>query len=294
MNISVNGKTFDYIKGFTGVDHQRALFDNLAGETFGGLSFEGWYRAGLWPDSSVPYMLTNGNTAVAALLVMYLTIRIGGIDKRCAQLSTVMCRKSHRGMGLMRFIMERALEDTRGCDMVFLYGNDSVTSFYPRFGFAAQTEYEYTAPLCGAGSAVPLHINDEEDENFILSMCGQANGFAYAQFPDAHGIASFRCRYGMGDMAMLCKELGVMGIIEHQGDTMICHELLGGGGDLTRALSAFALPQTKRVVLSFKPLDGTGFTAREYHEEDTTLFIHRDHENLFNGQQMRFSELYRA
>ena len=42
----------------------RKSFDALAQKTFG-ISFEGWYRAGHWSDSYIPYVLAEGDTVLA-------------------------------------------------------------------------------------------------------------------------------------------------------------------------------------------------------------------------------------
>jgi len=43
--------------------------------------------------------------------------------------------------------METVLEEWKGnCDCIYLYANDSVVNFYPKFGFVSAYEYRYHVP----------------------------------------------------------------------------------------------------------------------------------------------------
>lgn len=60
----------------------RKSFDALAQKTFG-ISFEGWYRAGHWSDSYIPYVLAEGirclQTRPSTLWTFYGADRAGAI-----------------------------------------------------------------------------------------------------------------------------------------------------------------------------------------------------------------------
>ena len=55
-----------------------------------------------------------------------------------------MTDPDYRGKGYARLLMERVMEDIKDADGIYLYGNDSVAEFYPKFGFAESKEYFFS------------------------------------------------------------------------------------------------------------------------------------------------------
>ena len=88
----------------------RHSFNELAKKTFG-LNFEDWYQNGYWTDKYNPHSI---------------------------QLGTVMTDEAYRNRGLIRLIMEDIEKEYADkADGMYLFANDSVLSFYPKFGFVA-------------------------------------------------------------------------------------------------------------------------------------------------------------
>ena len=126
----------------------RESFFALARRVFG-LSFEEWHRAGWWTDRYVPYtMVYRDGSAAANVSVNRIDTVWRGEALRLVQLGTVMTAPEHRGKGLARSLMEAVLDDWgRTCDGVYLYANDTVLEFYPKFGFVPAREHVCTLPL---------------------------------------------------------------------------------------------------------------------------------------------------
>lgn len=124
-------------------DRQRAAFNALTRQTFG-FDFEDWYQAGHWGDFYIPHALFDGEKAVSNVSVNLMQFDICGEKKNYVQLGTVMTDEAYRGQGLNRQIMERVLEEYAGkADGIYLFGNDSVLDYYPKFGFRPAKEWEY-------------------------------------------------------------------------------------------------------------------------------------------------------
>ena len=73
MKCVINGTTFDYRKNFQDNKDLRYRLNRLAGETFGGLSFEKWYEQGFWTEKTTPYALFNDNNCVANIFATVFT-----------------------------------------------------------------------------------------------------------------------------------------------------------------------------------------------------------------------------
>ena len=116
-------------------DALRASFNELAGKVFG-LSFENWYQNGFWKDNYIPYSVVIDGKVVANVSVNRCDVNYNGETKSLIQLGTVMTDPDHRGKGYARELMEKIISDYEGkVDGMYLFANDSVTSFYPLFGF---------------------------------------------------------------------------------------------------------------------------------------------------------------
>lgn len=124
-------------------DVLRSSFNNLTEKTYG-FNFENWYENGCWRDLHIPYSLIYENKVVANVSVNIIDFLVLGEKKRYIQLGTVMTDKDYRNQGLCRKLMGIVLEEWENkCDMIYLFANDSVLDFYPKFGFVKSNEYQY-------------------------------------------------------------------------------------------------------------------------------------------------------
>ena len=133
--------------------HDRALrqsFNALAEQTFGGLNFENWYQMGYWGENYDPHSIVIDGKVVANVSVNRCDLVIGGQRKKIYQLGTVMTDPEYRNRGLGRAIMEALEPMLSQADGVYLFGNDSVVDYYPRFGFRRAAEITCRKRNCGS------------------------------------------------------------------------------------------------------------------------------------------------
>lgn len=128
-------------------DALRKAYNELAEQTFG-LNFESWYQSGYCGNSHIPYTLFDGTKAVSNISVNRMEIQYQGKVRNYIQLGTVMTDPAYRNQGLSRFLMGEVLKDWKeNCDAVFLFADQSVLDFYPRFGFERQMQYQYETKI---------------------------------------------------------------------------------------------------------------------------------------------------
>lgn len=141
----------EIIHGYRSNKALRDSFNVLAEQTFG-LNFENWYRLGYWGDNYDPWSVVIDGRVVANVSVNRTDLVIGGERKHLLQLGTVMTAEDCRGKGFSRAIMEHLEPLLSSADGVYLFGNDSVVDFYPKFGFVPGKEMAYSRQFHAAGA----------------------------------------------------------------------------------------------------------------------------------------------
>jgi len=115
------------------------LFDALINEVFG-FSFDVWLRRKLWDERYVSYSIIDDGKMLTNLCICDTAMKVGGKLFRAIQLGAVCTSKHARGKGLSKRLMERVMSDYADIP-AFLFANDSVIDFYPRFGFRQMQTY---------------------------------------------------------------------------------------------------------------------------------------------------------
>lgn len=270
-----------------------ASFNQLAKRNFG-ISFQevgGDYE---------PHVLIHESTVCANVSVNQIFFMINGEKKRYIQLGTVMTHEAHQNRGLSRFLIEEVVNQWKGkCDGIYLFANDSVLQFYPKFGFKQQEEYEYILPeVSGATKARlrPLDMKDAENVSLVQQKYCEGNPFSELYMVENEPIFSFYYEGLMMESIYFIEEFQVVVVAEEVDGTMICYDILGKtDATLEEVLSAVALQGKKReVTLGFTPTRKEGLVCQLHKEEDTTLFVHEDSESMIEGKYRMFPLLSHA
>ena len=105
------------------------------------------YQEGGWGTDYIPHVLADGQTVAANVSVNKMTFLHRGKRRQWIQLGTVMTHPDYRGNGLGRFLMEKILSEYKNSEAVYLFANDTVLDYYPKFGFQPSREFHCTFPL---------------------------------------------------------------------------------------------------------------------------------------------------
>ncbi len=168
----------------------RQSFNRLALQTWG-FDFEDWYQNGYWGTRYIPYAMVCQGQVVANVSVNLMTFAGPDGIHRYIQLGTVMTSPEYRLRGLSRRLMEEIDRDYEGkAEGFYLFANDSVLDFYPRFGYRAVKETGYSMALpagtaeAGGGAAHNNAGNRSMQEPF-------STGIGSAQTRASSRIGSF-------------------------------------------------------------------------------------------------------
>lgn len=276
-------------------DTLRNSFIDLAIKTFD-LSFENWYNNGFWTDKYIPYVLVQNEKVIANASVNIINTIWKGKPKCYIQIGTVMTDMAYRNQGLSRRLINEILTEWKEkCDAVYLFANDMVLDFYPKFGFQKEVEYQYTMPITAiTGDFEKLNM-DKESSRELLKRCYQKmNPFSELPMKDNYELLMFYCADFMKDCVYYSKKHDAICIAMHEENTLICFDIFCDQNISMKALlSEIAESRTHRVILGFAPTD-TKECECEQIEGENTLFMLASKENVFANHKVMFPLLSHA
>ncbi len=272
----------------------RASFNKLAEKTFG-LNFENWYQNGFWKDNYIPYSVVLDGEVVSNVSVNACNMNYKGKEVKLIQLGTVMTDPDHRGKGYAGMLMEEVMKDYEGMvDGMYLFANDSVLEFYPRFGFKAGKEYQYSkdVTLSGENKAAPVPMNDKKDFDKMVEIFSTRSQNSAMYMVGNTGLYMFYLSQFMTENVFYISECDSYAVAEVEDDTLILHTIIGEGA-IDDVIKSFG-SQVKKALLCFTPKDPSGFEKNELHEEDTTFFTKGHFFEETQGEEYMFQAITHA
>lgn len=297
---------YDYCTNVKNNDTLRASFNELTRQTFC-FDFVGWYEAGQWGDFYIPHVLLDGEKVVSNVSVNIMQFDLQGVKKNYIQLGTVMTDNAYRGQGLNREIMERIMAEYKGkVDGIYLFGNDDVVNYYPKFGFKPAKEYEYYLSCGNAGEVEPYALEkvDMQDtaqaEKFYDFMhaykveAGQPNQNDAMYMSENVNLFQFWLGTGYGDNVYYLPEMNTYAILEVDGDRVVICQIFGKDEVDVLRLAKTVNESVSEVVLGYTPVHKEKYLVREHKEEDCTMFIIGEDLERIEQEKMMFPLLSHA
>lgn len=283
---------YNYVADYKLSDELRRSFNDLTEKTFS-FRFDTWYEKGFWGEKYIPHFLEDNGKVIANVSVNLMDFYMDGVKKHFIQLGTVM---TDRGQGLIRYIMERILEEYKDkTDGIYLFGNDSVLDFYPKFGFKKSEEYEYSKCVDSSNYKKTVELvtlADLERQNHFFGLAKQDiyNG---RFIMDNIGILAFYT-VAIDSSVYYLKEENAYIIAEIDKDILYLQQIISDHlVNLDVVISSFG-SEFHQVVLGFTPLERGGYEIKERKEEDTTLFIMGEDLREIAKKQLMFPVLSHA
>lgn len=242
----------------------RNSFFALAADTFD-LELERWYEQGFWGERYIPYSYAEGNRVIANVSVNLLELIINGVRSRAVQLGTVMTHPDYRGQGLSARLMTMVLEDYGPqCEFMYLFANDTVLDFYPKFGFRPVEEqlFSMNCPPGSAGSAGSPGIRKLDlSKSIDLSL---VSTFAAQRLPvserfgvsGTNGLLMFYCLNVFSDHIYYLENEEVIAICQQENSRLEIYDLISTQRIAVREIAMkLADSATETIVFHFTPSD---------------------------------------
>jgi GNAT superfamily N-acetyltransferase len=296
MNYKIKGDLYKFINNIRENDKIRTSFNILAQNTFE-LSFVAWNQNGYWGEEYIPYCLLKDDKVVANVSVNIIKTRWNEEKRIYIQLGTVMTDKEFRNKGLSSFLIKKVLKEwSDKCHAIYLFANDGVLDYYPKFGFEKAEEYQYSKNINKKSGIVrKLNMDKDVDKQLLLDLYKNSNPFSALPMEENEGLLMFYCSQFMKENIYYIKEHEAIVVAEYDDKNLICYDIFCKGNcSLDEILSIMAEENTKIVILGFTPKQVKDFKINKLHEEDTTLFILKGKENLFSSNKLMFPVLSHA
>ena len=272
----------------------RDSFNELSKSIFG-LDFEPWYQNGFWNDKYIPYSILIDNKIVSNVSVNICDFKFKGKDIHLIQLGTIMTDKAYQGKGLAKTLINHILKEYEDkVDGIYLFANDSVLDFYPKFGFVTMKQFQCSKEisLSNEKSSILVSMNYKEDWSKMVEIIKAKPQNSMFYMTKNIDLYMFYLSQFMKDNVFYLKEEDTYVIAETQGETLTLHAIFGTAS-LDDVIQSFG-KDIQKVVLGFTPTNIKGYKVEELVEDDTTLFVKgkffENHENL----ELLFPQLSRA
>ena len=192
-------------------------------------------------------------------------------------------------------LMEKIIEDYENkVDGIYLFANDSVVDFYPKFGFRKSREFQFSKAVNNDAerTAQLVPMAEKSDWDNMVQILNQTEQNAKVYMVSNAGLYMFYLAQFMRENTFYIEDCDSYAIAEIEDDTLILHAVVGSGA-IDRVISAFG-KEIKKVILAFTPKDSTGYDKSEVVEEDTHLFVRGKFFDDTNDDEFMFQAITHA
>lgn len=296
--VLINNKEYEFVCGYRDDDNLRESFNELTEKTYG-FDFRKWFDNGYWGNEYIPYSLLDGETIVANVSVNIMDFRVLGEIKRYIQIGTVMTDEDYRGRGLSRALMEKVIEEWEDqCEFIYLFANDTVLNFYPKFGFKEYKEYQCSLNISTEKSIEEIrkiNIEDPKDKDILLRNIN--NKVTLSKFYNVNNtsLIMFYCIDFMKDNIYYIEDYDAIAICEYNEDKLLVLDIFTVKEiELEKVINALIKDNVKKVILGFTPNETSLYIEELVKEDNDTLFIRCKKENIFEKEKLMFPILSHA
>lgn len=266
------------IKNYRNNPELRKSFNELARKTFD-IDFEDWYQNGYWGENYDPYSIVMDGKIVSNVSVNHMEFLQNGERKYFIQLGTVMTDESYRNRGFIRQIMDEIERDyEKKSDGFFLFANDSVLDFYPKFGFRKSEEFQYHKKLAAVSAAGPRTIGQipmrgKTAWTLLEDAIRKSIPHSLFEMVNNRELILFYVTKYMQENVYYHKELDAYVIAEIKNGNLLLHNIFAPGPvEIGQIVKSFG-NGIRQVRLGFTPMDCGDYTEEPLKEEDCTLFV---------------------
>lgn len=263
-------------KSYRDDDVLRRSLSALARKTFGGLDFEDWYQNGFWGDGYTPYSFVARDKVVANVSVNTTDFLWDGVCRHFIQLGTVMTDTPYRNRGLIRRLMEEIERDYADkVDGAYLFANDSVREFYPKFGFCRAAERQYSRPVQSGLERTAEQAPMRDPGAWAVMKRAIEKSAPCGRFSLLHnsGLPMFHISKFMQENVYFIPSLQAYAVAEIEDGVLYLHAVYAEEQPEPDAVVQAFGGEVRQAVLNFTPRSAEGYTAFTRHEPDTTLFV---------------------
>ena len=295
--IIIAGSTYTFVSGYRDNRFYRTQFNQLCRKVYN-FDLENTFQNGYWGNNYIPYSLSHEDKMVSNVSINLIDFYIKGELRHYLQIGTVMTDSEYRNKGLNRAILEIVLDDWRGkCDLIYLFANDSVLNFYPKFGFKAVDEYQHFKMVHSRGRSIQLKkldMSTEQTRRFVIDRINSKRHISLISMESNANLIMFYLTSILSECVYWLNELDTIIVAEFRDHVVKIHDVFSSSEiDLGEVISSITTQDVKKVVLGFTPQNPVAFDVAP-HKQDDVLFILDDKWDTFATVEARFPVLSHA
>ena len=220
-----------------------------------------------------------------------------GEMKKIIQLGTVMTAKEYRNKGMIRQIMCEIEADFKDkVDGMYLFANDSVLEFYPKFGFRKSKEFQYEIQVENQTECQLEKVIMDNAEAWEQLLAVIEKNIFHGKF-DMNGnyeLIMFYVTKFMQEDVYYHSESNTVIIAEINEEQVVLHNIFSETLDSMEKIIPLFGKEVKHITLGFTPIDSVNYDMKELKEDDTTFFIKGECLNVIATEKMRIPSLSHA
>lgn len=214
-----------------------------------------------------------------------------------AQLSTVMTEPAYRGKGLNQWLLKRVISEwEEKSDCIYLYANDSVVDYYPKFGFKELAEYRYKKEISNQnGCFRKLDLTLQSDIELLVRSYNCSNPFSMLSMKNNLELMMFHCLTFLENDIFYIEQYDAVVIAKCDEDTILCYDIFTDKQcNMDDILGVLVEKEKQMVVFGFTPVVKAGFSIEAVQEKDYHVFVLKDYEKLFECNKISLPLLSHA
>lgn len=296
--VLIDGDEYIYVKDYRDNERLREGLNNLTEKTYG-FNFRRWYESGYWGKEYIPYSLLDDDKLVANISVSIMKINILGEEKNYIQIGTVMTDEEYRNQGLSRFLMEKVLSEWENkCDCIYLFANDTVLDFYPKFAFERVYEHQYSIKKNkgkGSEKVRKINIDDNNDKGLLENIISNSIQISKLYVKENKNLIMFYCLDFLKDNIYYIEDYNAIAICEYDGEELFIEDVfIDKEIDLNIVINSLMNKETKVIRLGFTPINIEGYNKELLNDDNDALYIKSKNESIFNNENIMFPILSHA
>ncbi|PCW57731.1 GNAT family N-acetyltransferase [Listeria monocytogenes] len=257
----------------------RDSFNKLAESTFD-INFEEWFRSGFWNDKYVCYSYIDNNEVISNVSINKMNLIYQGENYSALQIGTVMTHPNYRGQGLAKNLLNHVIakyEDQY--DFLYLFANDTVLDFYPKFGFERIEESSFTVDACNlkkkASKLKKLNPDNKTDFQLISRIVSKRASLSnILDVKESEDLLKFYVLIALKNELYYLEELDVIVLMEQEGTDLYVLDILSTKKlDVVEVLSYLSTKKIETIHLLFTPEKSKYIDAAYIIETEDMLFV---------------------
>ncbi|MBF2474806.1 GNAT family N-acetyltransferase [Listeria seeligeri] len=264
----------------------RKTFNDLAESTFD-INFEEWYKHGFWNDKYVCYSYLDKNKVIANVSINKMDLIYQGNDYRALQIGTVMTHPDYRNQGLAQELINHVISKyEQDYDFFYLFANDTVLDFYPKFGFERVEESSFTVDSTSLKKRnyKIKKLNPDDELDFQLISRIVSNRVPLSSILDvknSEDLLMFYLLIALRDAIYYIEELDAIVLYEQEEEDLYVLDIISTKKlDIVEVLGFLANKKIETIHVSFTPEKNKYIDAAYIIETEDMLFMRP---NLFTA-----------